>query len=409
MDSPDPTRGALNAQLRHLSLSSSGANNAHFGDEDLSLASFAHDGPDGVGGMLGGSGGGEDDSFDLMGSAPPVFGDGFGEGEDETVRFAPMPPPVPVVAAQEKGKGRGDAEAVFFGGSMAVQQAKTAAGGFDPFAGSSVPSSSSAARARGVDGDALDDDEEDDEEGWTEEEKKRVRQLREERDYVRGMNRVLSGLKGELGKMEGKFASVGDTIETSHQLLDLYSRIASQAEHTKDLLLDGEWEGVQKDYDRLLAAEAAAAEAEQRRQQEELEAQERREREAREAEERAARAEEARRAAAGAGTRGTARGRGVVRGSLSSRGRLTSTASSSTRGRPAGSSSIPSPSTRPSANSSSSSFSSSGIPAPTAGSASGIGRGSAPVSGVRGVRGLRSRVATAGARGGRGRGAGTGL
>ena len=108
--------------------------------------------------------------------------------------------------------------------------------------------------------------------GLAPEELARVRSLRDERDGLRTMNAVLEDVLGALklteGKMEVSFRGRGglslqdqcpaelmlsrhgqnfqETIDTSHQLLDLYARIASQAEHTKDLLLDGEWQGVER-------------------------------------------------------------------------------------------------------------------------------------------------------------------
>ncbi|BGP43358.1 hypothetical protein JCM10449v2_007390 [Rhodotorula kratochvilovae] len=173
------------------------------------------------------------------------------------------------------------------------------------------------------------------------------------------------------------------TIATSHALLDLYTRIASQAEHTKDLLLDREWEGVQHDYDHLAAREAAHAAALEREAHEAALAAQRAEEERakaeREEEDRRRREEEAVRAP------GRGRGRGL-RGAPSSSNLRGARGSILARG----SGARPSPPASASASSSSS-----GIPT----------RGSAPVSGVRGVRGLRSRVGTAGARGGRGRGA----
>lgn len=44
---------------------------------------------------------------------------------------------------------------------------------------------------------------------------------------------------------EGQQAFEG-TIATTHELLDLYVRLSSQAEHTSQLILDGRWEGVSK-------------------------------------------------------------------------------------------------------------------------------------------------------------------
>ncbi|POY73053.1 hypothetical protein BMF94_3891 [Rhodotorula taiwanensis] len=140
--------------------------------------------------------------------------------------------------------------------------------------------------------------------GYAPEELTRIRSLRDERDGLRTMNGVLEDVLGALRQTEGKmeaslFPDLAShagpleltcyaccfvtsqnfqaTIETSHQLLDLYTRIASQAEHTKNLLLDGEWQGVERDYQILAEREQAAREAEEAAQ--------------REAEERAAREE----------------------------------------------------------------------------------------------------------------------
>ncbi|KWU44329.1 hypothetical protein RHOSPDRAFT_34118 [Rhodotorula sp. JG-1b] len=99
--------------------------------------------------------------------------------------------------------------------------------------------------------------------GLAPEELARVRSLRDERDGLRTMNAVLEDVLGALKLTEGKMENFQATIDTSHQLLDLYARIASQAEHTKDLLLDGEWQGVERDYEFLAAREQAAREAEE--------------------------------------------------------------------------------------------------------------------------------------------------
>ncbi|TKA51738.1 hypothetical protein B0A53_05420, partial [Rhodotorula sp. CCFEE 5036] len=99
--------------------------------------------------------------------------------------------------------------------------------------------------------------------GLAPEELARVRSLRDERDGLRTMNAVLEDVLGALKLTEGKMENFQETIDTSHQLLDLYARIASQAEHTKDLLLDGEWQGVERDYEFLAEREQAAREAEE--------------------------------------------------------------------------------------------------------------------------------------------------
>ena len=54
--------------------------------------------------------------------------------------------------------------------------------------------------------------------------------------YVIGLAR---GGADEVQAFEG-------TIKTTHELLDLYVRLSSQAEHTQNLLLDRQWEGVTK-------------------------------------------------------------------------------------------------------------------------------------------------------------------
>ncbi|BGO95462.1 hypothetical protein NBRC10512_006140 [Rhodotorula toruloides] len=220
---------------------------------------------------------------------------------------------------------------------------------------------------------------------YSEEEVAEIRRLKEERDGLRGMNAVLGDLLGSLRGMEGKMQNFGSTVSTTHALLDLYTRIASQAEHTKDLLLDGEWGGVMKDYEDLVAREAAAAEAERLRQEQEAFEAEERARKEREAEEEARRRkrEEEERSARGAPGSAGARGRG--RGL---RGVPSSSSLRPTRGRP-------SPTTT-SANSSSSFSSTAASGIPTRGAGSGAQGGSARGGTTRG------RVAV-GARG-RGRG-----
>ncbi|GAA5930918.1 DASH complex subunit DUO1 [Sporobolomyces koalae] len=248
-------------------------------------------------------------------------------------------------------------------------------------------------------------------ESFSPEDQQRIKHLQAERSELRGMNRVLQGVIKSLNLTETNISKLAASANTSHDLLDLYSRISSQAEHSKDLILDPEWKGLEAD-EEFLANRQQAIEREQERIRIEAEEQERLELEqARDAEERKKREQEelehrrkvtssgtgARgssvRGTRGASTVGGAGGRVLVRGT---RARPTTI---STRGsgiqRPTATSSA-SPST------SSSSFSSaSGIPTFNGGTTT--GRGSAHVSGVRGVRGLRSR----GSGIGRGRGAST--
>ncbi|GAA5862747.1 hypothetical protein JCM3774_001906 [Rhodotorula dairenensis] len=219
----------------------------------------------------------------------------------------------------------------------------------------------------------------------------RVRSLRDERDSLRSMNAVLEDLLGALKLSEGKLANFQATIDTSHQLLDTYAQIASQAEHTKDLLLDGEWQGVEKDYEFLAEREQAAREAEEAAQREAEERAAREEAEqVRKLQEEQWRREQAEMAATagrggrggGPGTRGRGRGlrgsvsSGALRGSSRPPPTSTSTlpsrtGSSSLRG---GSSSSASPNNT--------TLSSSGIPTRGPGiSRGGIGRGRGTVRG----------------------------
>ncbi|GAA6046798.1 hypothetical protein JCM3770_005648 [Rhodotorula araucariae] len=343
---PSTSSSALDARFGRLSLSRPSAATGFLQDEDMSFA------------LAGG-----DDSFDFAHT----------DGGEDTVRLASGPaPPAAGGGGEQHDGGKGKApqreDDLFFGGSMATASAVPASRRFAP----SVPQSTDAEE----DGDG---DEEMDPEAYSEEERARIRSLRGERDGLRGMNAVLEGMKGALAGMEGKMQAFESTIATSHALLDLYTRIASQAEHTKDLLLDREWEGVQHDYDHLAAREAAHAAALEREAHEAALAAQR----AEEARARAEREEEDRRRREEEAVRAPGRGRG--------RGLRGAPSSSNLRG-PRGSTLVRGGAPRPSPPSSSSS---SGIPT----------RGSAVVSGVRGVRGLRSRVGTAGARGGRGTGA----
>ncbi|KAK4048523.1 hypothetical protein OIV83_004691 [Microbotryomycetes sp. JL201] len=112
----------------------------------------------------------------------------------------------------------------------------------------------------------------------TEEEKRRIAELREERDGLRVMNKTLRELLGGLQGVDAKLQVLGENIETAHGLLDLYSRIAAQAEHTQALLLDTQWQGVTHDAQMLVEREAEAArqaqEEAERLEQERIEAEE---------------------------------------------------------------------------------------------------------------------------------------
>ncbi|KAG8984338.1 hypothetical protein FRB90_005389, partial [Tulasnella sp. 427] len=110
-------------------------------------------------------------------------------------------------------------------------------------------------------------------------------------------------------------------VENSHQLLNKYTALLGQTEHTARLLLDSQWQGAEAD--EVLAAEQARQEAleQERREQEERERLERQEREAAEREAQEEREREAREKASKAPERGKpgvgrARARGTTRGAV---------------------------------------------------------------------------------------------
>ncbi|GAA5881648.1 hypothetical protein JCM16303_005526 [Sporobolomyces ruberrimus] len=306
-----------------------------------------------------------------------------------------------------------------FGGSMAASTTTRSYDPTPPTATSSTQRTSGTKeeeREREQDGESEVDGDDDlcIEDDASEEDKQRIKQLRRERDELRMMNKVLRGVVTSLKRTQGNMDNLQAAANTSHELLDLYSRICSQAEHTKDLILDPDWKGLDADEDYLIARQEAV-EAEQERMRREAEAEQERILQAeREREERKRREEEdaARRSKSAAGmTRGM--GRGMGRGSVGNGvggagGRIlvrgtrarptTISTSTSTRGGRI-------PTATSTTNDTSYSFSStsgSGIPTYNSGLSS-AGRGSAAVSGVRGVRGLRSRGGVSGI--GRGRGA----
>ncbi|KNE97745.1 hypothetical protein PSTG_08964 [Puccinia striiformis f. sp. tritici PST-78] len=159
---------------------------------------------------------------------------------------------------------------------------------------------------------------------WMRRELARNRDLENERDWLRGINKMLEASADEMSQIKQKLQNVQTATQTSHDLLDLYSKILNQTEHTKDLLSDPTWQGLSADMKRR----AEAKEAEKKRQEEER-AREREEELIREREQQRLEAEAAAEAARkqsqlGRSTRGSGSGR---------RGRGTgSTAGRSVRG-----------------------------------------------------------------------------
>ncbi|SCZ94790.1 BZ3500_MvSof-1268-A1-R1_Chr12-1g03660 [Microbotryum saponariae] len=218
--------------------------------------------------------------------------------------------------------------------------------------------------------------------GLTEAEIKRVHQLRAERDGLRDMNGMLGDMVNSIKGVETKLKTFSNNATTTHELLDLYSRLSSQAEHTQNLLLDPEFRGASAD---AAVREARQAEALRIQQEEE----ERVQRVAREREE--ARLMREQQLAEGVLGQG-----GVVRGST--RGGPRGTSTRGLRGVRSVSSGLSGRNTSSSVNASTISTTSS-----MGAAVSGAGRGrpgaTGTVTGVRGVRGLRSRVGVVGGRG----------
>ncbi|KAG8967725.1 hypothetical protein FRC03_009418 [Tulasnella sp. 419] len=159
----------------------------------------------------------------------------------------------------------------------------------------------------------------------------REEELRSTLFQLRKLNSIFSEYMGALHKSEDHSRRLLEQVESSHRLLNFYTSLLGQTEHTTQLLLDPGWQGALADEEHA----AEQARAEERRKQREKEEQERarileQERIEREEKERQA-AEERERAKA---ERGRADGRGRARGSTSSnRGSGAPTSASSTRGR----------------------------------------------------------------------------
>ncbi|SCV72951.1 BQ2448_6876 [Microbotryum intermedium] len=218
--------------------------------------------------------------------------------------------------------------------------------------------------------------------GLNEAEIKRVHQLRQERDGLLEMNGMLGEMVKSVKNVETKLKTFSNNTTTTHELLDLYSCLSSQAEHTQNLLLDPQFHGASADAAFLEAREAEAL----RIQQEEEERVQRLLREKEEA--RLLREQQVASNTQGQGGVGRGVTRGAPRGTSTRGLRGVRSVSSNLSGR----------CTSSSVNQSTISNTSS-----AGASVSGIGRGrpgvTGTVTGVRGVRGLRSRVGVVGGRG----------
>lgn len=182
--------------------------------------------------------------------------------------------------------------------------------------------------------------------------------LRRELEGVRQINELIEGVVSTLDRAKGNMGTVSQTVNTASTLLNTWTRILSQTEHSQRLILNPTWKGATADMADLeneaahkqAAAERRAAEEQARRN------------------EVARRREDEERQREAAATRGTARGR-------TTRGRATRGAARATPGRGVSS-----------RGASGSAYGVSGIPG--ARPASGIGRGTGSVRGrPRGTRG----------------------
>ncbi|MBW0525712.1 hypothetical protein O181_065427 [Austropuccinia psidii MF-1] len=88
---------------------------------------------------------------------------------------------------------------------------------------------------------------------WTRE-TSRNEELERERDWLREMNDLLENAADDMNKMKEKIQSVEVATQASHELLDLYSKIMTQTEKTRDLLLNPVWQGYSADVQRRTEA-----------------------------------------------------------------------------------------------------------------------------------------------------------
>ncbi|KAI0129486.1 DASH complex subunit Duo1-domain-containing protein [Xylariales sp. AK1849] len=145
--------------------------------------------------------------------------------------------------------------------------------------------------------------------------------LQRELSGVRQINELIEGVIGTLERARGNMGTVSKTVNTASTLLNTWTRILSQTEHSQRLLLNPDWKGASQDMadaeeeerTKSVMAERRAAEEERRK----SESQRRRE-------------EEERARQAGTTTASSTRG---TRGARGTRGRTARAASTnSTRG-----------------------------------------------------------------------------
>lgn len=118
---------------------------------------------------------------------------------------------------------------------------------------------------------------------------RRHQDLENERDWLRQINRLLESSADEMDKVKLKLVNVQTAIETSHELLDLYSKILTQTEHTRELISNPDWAGLTEDTRRRVELRRQekirlAQQREKEREEELMRERKRREQEAEEAE-----------------------------------------------------------------------------------------------------------------------------
>ncbi|WVR04377.1 hypothetical protein IAU60_001379 [Kwoniella sp. DSM 27419] len=91
----------------------------------------------------------------------------------------------------------------------------------------------------------------------------RETKLRESLYGLRKMNEVFEGFLGALEGVRGHNQRLAERISQTSALLDEYTAIMGQAEHTQRLMLNPRWTGASDDAEALAAVEAARQQAEQ--------------------------------------------------------------------------------------------------------------------------------------------------
>ncbi|KAM5435905.1 hypothetical protein McanMca71_000346 [Microsporum canis] len=106
--------------------------------------------------------------------------------------------------------------------------------------------------------------------------------LRSELKSVRDINAVIQGVVESLERAKGNMESVSRTVSSASTLLDTWTRILSQTEHNRRLVLDPSWHGATQD---MADMETEARERQQEAERRELELQQRKLEQERKAEE----------------------------------------------------------------------------------------------------------------------------